>query len=50
MKVWTSMIQRNSMIIGSMDFDNPKDYSDTSFFDGLVFLRTWLSELKVAIE
>ena len=41
MKVWTLMIQRNSMIpnhsiipaiwwsIGSMDFDNPKVYSDT---------------------
>ena len=37
MKVWTSMIQRNSMIIGSMDFDNPKDYSDTPIYDGLVF-------------
>ena len=43
------MIQRNSMIpgysmiqilkgisIGSMDFENPKDYGDTSITDGLV--------------
>ena len=68
MKVWTLMIQRNSMIpnysmipaiwsspairwslairwcpaiwwsIGSMDFDNPKVYGDTSITDGLVFV------------
>ena len=66
MKVWTLMIQRNSMIpnysmvpaiwwpsairwspairwppairwsIGSIDFDNPKVYGDTSISDGLV--------------
>ena len=48
MKVWTLMIQRNSMIpnysmipairwsIGSMDFDNPKVYGDSSITDGLV--------------
>ena len=45
---WTLMVQRNSMIpsyltipgiwwsIGSMDFDNPKVYGDTSISDGLV--------------
>ena len=48
MKVWTLMIQRNSMIpqvhndakgisMGSMDFDNPYVYGDTSIFDGLLF-------------
>ena len=49
-KVWTFMIQRDLIIpsliifdnpkgisIGSMDFDNPKVYGDTSFTDGLVF-------------
>ena len=46
MKVWTLMIQRNSMIpkslviqktsIGSIDFDNPKVCGDTSIFYGLV--------------
>ena len=47
MNVWTLMIQRNLMIpryfmiqrgisIGSMDFDNPKVYGDTSIFDSLV--------------
>ena len=52
MKVWTFMIQRDLMIpsliifddpkgisIGSMDFDNPKVYGDTSIFDGLVLLN-----------
>ena len=63
MKVWTLMIQRNSMIlnysmipairwssaiwwspaiwwsIGSIDFDNPKVYGDTSITDGLVILK-----------
>ena len=51
MKVWTLMIQRNSMIpnysmipairwsIRSMDFDKPKVYGDTSITDGLVFLK-----------
>ena len=51
MKVWTLMIQRNSMIpnysmirairwsIGSMDFDNPKVYGDTSITYGLVHNR-----------
>ena len=28
----------NGILIGSMDFDNQKVYSDTSIFDGLVFL------------
>ena len=47
MKVWTLIIQRDSLIlgmirdlkgisIGNTDFDNPKVYSDTSIFDGLV--------------
>ena len=43
MKVWILMIQRNlifsdlkEILIGRMDFDNPKVYSDTS--DGLVLL------------
>ena len=55
MKVWTLMVQRNSMIpsylmipgirwspaipwsIGSIGFDNPKVYGDTSISDGLVY-------------
>ena len=49
MIVWTLMIQRNSMIprysitqweisIESIDFNNPKVFSDTSIFDCLVLL------------
>ena len=48
MKVWPLMIQRNSMnpqvhndpkgiSMGSMDFDSPYIYGDTSIFDGLLF-------------
>ena len=32
-----SMIQKG-ISIGSTDFDNPKVYSDTSIFDGLVLI------------
>ena len=57
MKVWTLMIQRNLMIpnysmipaiwwsIGSMDFNKPKVYGDTSITDGLVFMLSSESSL-----
>ena len=32
--------------IGSVDFDNPKDYSDTSIYDGLVFSQNMTQQTK----
>ena len=83
MKVWTLMIQRNSMIhnysmisairwslairwspairwfpaiwwsIGSIDFDNPKVYGDTSIFDGhwwLLLVIQWQGQARIGLH
>ena len=62
MNVWTLMIQRNLMIpryfmiqrgisIGSMDFDNPKVYGDTSIFDSLVLYgHQEAPQIKVLVQ